>query len=197
MACLHRRRQRRRVRPGVTARPPGPALGHGTRRPVRIAWAVRLPEVLDRSADARGAAAVTARQCRPRRGNLVTMQVTAGSAVRRRSRARTFTCGSMTCHGVRPVLHDLRIHVLSVLSVSRSLPASGGTGAELAYDLDPVMKVGRRVQVNAATARQPGCRGDRSPCRPPSSNSAAGCQACGSAHSLTDSRCSEEAIVTA
>lgn len=46
----------------------------------------------------------------------------------RRSRARTFTCSSVTCHGVRPVLHDLRIHLPSVLSVSGSLPASGGTG---------------------------------------------------------------------
>jgi hypothetical protein len=69
-----------------------------------------------------------------------------------RSTARTLTCDSVTCDCVRSGLPDLRIHVPSVLTASGSLPASGGTGAELAYGLDSAMQVGRRAQAGA----QPG-----------------------------------------
>jgi len=47
-----------------------------------------------------------------------------------------FTHGSMTWHDEQLVLRDLRIRIPSVLSVSGSLPASAGTGAELADGLD-------------------------------------------------------------
>ena len=49
-----------------------------------------------------------------------------------------FTHGSMTWHDEQLVLRDLRIRIPSVLSVSGSVPASGGTGVELADGLDSV-----------------------------------------------------------
>ena len=50
----------------------------------------------------------------------------------------------MTCHDGRFVLRDLRIRIPSVLGVSGSLPASGGTEAELADGLDSVMGTATR-----------------------------------------------------
>jgi len=57
----------------------------------------------------------------------------------------------MTCHDGHLVLRDLRIRIPSVLSVSGSLRASGGTGAELADGLDWV--VGRRMIAAVDPAR--------------------------------------------
>jgi hypothetical protein len=79
---------------------------------------------------------------------MISGQVSGDLQAIRRSTARTYTRGSVTWHGVRLVLLNLRIHIPSVLNASGSLSASGGTRAELAYDLDQVMKVAlcRRMQ---------------------------------------------------